>query len=217
MATKYFGSSDGLTIVDGDMSAFLTSVYNTAWMQGTCELALCDGLTDRSGNTTVVTDNGVAVIAAAGTGTEQKKITATGGSITAPVTTGGAIYGWELVSSVWHFRNNTGWVGVSEAAGTLTVADATTFAMLRYTNGAGPSASQFTKQEEDEKHLFQENALATISADAVTALAVDPFTGLLEVGTAGDIDTISGITPIKRSTDDAGTFISIADGLRISQ
>ena len=113
---------------------------------------------------------------------------------------------------------------VSGTAPVLTVGVSGTYAgplagsLALFRIGAGaPSAAQIAKMYEDEKHLFQENALATISADAVTALAVDPFTGLLEVGTAGDIDTVSGITPISRSTDNGATFISVADKLRISQ
>lgn len=120
------------------------------------------------------------------------------------------------ISTVSNTLSNT--AAILEIGNTSAINPLTNGSLALIRIGASaPSAAQIAKMYEDEKHLFQENALATISADAVTSLAVDPFTGLLEVGTAGDIDTISGITPIKRSTDDAGTFISIADELRISQ
>jgi hypothetical protein len=217
-------SSDGLALVAPDLTTpangmvtYLTSTYNTGWMQGGIEVALSDSLTDRSVTGTTITDNGTAVIAAVATGAEQKKITATGGTITAPITTGGALYGWELISSVWYYRANTGWIGVSEAGGVLTVADGTTFSMLRYTNGTGPSANQHVKIENDEKHMFQDDALAVLSADAVTALSHDPITDMLYVGGASGMATVSGITPVSRDATAVSTFISVVDGLEIKQ
>ena len=51
---------------------------------------------------------------------------------------------------------------------------------------SAPSPEQIKKIYEDEKHLFQENAKATLygSSDAVTALAYDEDTELLHVGTS---------------------------------
>ncbi len=132
------------------MVAHISNTQNTGWMVGNCELALCDGLTDRSGTDTAVTDDEVAIITVIAAGGEQKKITASGGPITAPITTGSVIYGWEEIAGILHFRPGSGWVGVSEGAGILTIASGTTFATLRYTNGAAPSAAQSARMYADE-------------------------------------------------------------------
>lgn len=221
-ALNALGQADGLSLLYEDQStqangsvANITSDYNTGWMQGDIELSLCDGTTDRSVSATLVTDNGSAVVAAVNTNAEQNQITATGGTLTATVTTGGAIYGWEKVSGSWVFRANTGWVGVSESAGTLTVADGTVFSMLRYTNGAGPSAGQFTQIEADELPLFQEGAKCTLygSSDAVTALAYDSGTSLLHVGTSGGRSVFSGLKRISSSATAVTTAIDADDGM----
>ena len=58
-------------------------------------------------------------------------------------------------------------------------------ALIR-TSATAPSAEQIKKIYNDEKHLFQENAKATLygTSDAVTALAYDDDTELLHVGTS---------------------------------
>ena len=196
------GGEAGLNVVAEDtgtpangMVRYVTKDYATGWMQGDVELHLCDSLTDRSISATSVSDAGSAVIAAIATGAEQKRITATGGDITATVTTGGAIYGWELVSGVWYFRADTGWVGVSESGGTLTIADGTTFAMLTYVNGGGPSAAQFAKIELDEHQIMQPDSdcLLAGTSNKSTGISYDPVTGKLDVATADGISTFSGL------------------------
>jgi hypothetical protein len=84
--------------------------------------------------------------------------------------------------------------------------------------GAGaPTDAQIAKMYEDEKHLFTDNALAVLSADAVTALSHDPVTDLLYVGGASGTATVSGITPVSRDATAVSTFISVVDGLEIKQ
>lgn len=216
LTNNALGSVEGLTLFDRDtatpangMVAYTTKDYATGWMRGDIELALSDSLTDRSVTATTVTDNGTAVIADIATGAEQKKITATGGSITAPVTTGGAIYGWEEIAGVMVFRPGTGWVGISEAAGTLTVVDGTTFAMLKYTNGAGPSAVQFSKIEFDEGWLTRVNSNALIdgTSNAVAGLSFDPQTNKLDVATGDGTSTFINLQRIDY-IDSTGTQTS---------
>lgn len=210
MSTKYFGSENGLVILSSAGECRITKNYNTGLMVGDIELALCDGITDRSGSATVVTDNGAAVIAAVAVGAEQKKITATGGTITATVTTGGKIYGWEYINGSPVYRAGTGWVGVSESGGVLTIADGTTFSMLRYTNGSGPTAAQYIQQESDELPLFQINAacLLTGLVDAVLGVSVDPNNGLLHATQSDKRNVFDGLERIY-NTDD--TFLKSLD------
>jgi hypothetical protein len=68
-----------------------------------------------------------------------------------------------------------------------------------------------------EKPLFYPDALAALSANAVTALSHDPVTGLLYASGASGTATISGITPITRDATAVSTFISVVDELEVSQ
>ena len=65
-------------------------------------------------------------------------------------------------------------------------------ALLRISNI--PTLEQIKKMYNDEKHLFQENAKATLygSSDAVTALAYDDDTELLHVGTSAGRSVFQG-------------------------
>jgi hypothetical protein len=84
-------------------------------------------------------------------------------------------------------------------------------------SATAPTAAQIAKMYNDEKDLFRDNALAVLSADAVTALAHDPVSELLYVGGASGMATISGITPISRDATAVSTFISVVDGMEIKQ
>lgn len=207
------GTSAGVFIVDyvigaGENSVVtqITKDFNAPNQQGDVELSLSDSLTDRSVTNTTITDNGIAVISDIATGAEQKKITATGGTITAPVTTGGSIYGWEEIAGVMVFRAGTGWVGISEAAGTLTIADGTTFAMLRYTNGSGPSTAQYTKMEFYEKWITRENSncLLAGTSNAISGISFDEFTEKLDAATGDGTSTFDKLQRIAY-TDSSGT------------
>ena len=82
-----------------------------------------------------------------------------------------------------------------------------------------PSPEQVKKIYEDEKHLFQENANATLygSSDAVTALAFDDTTNLLHVGTAKGRSDFQGLRRINNTTDVVTTAISASNGLVAEQ
>ena len=76
-----------------------------------------------------------------------------------------------------------------------------------------PSAEQIKKIYEDEKHLFQENAKATLygSSDAVTALGYDEDTELLHVGTSSGRSDFQGLRRINNTTTAVTTAISAHD------
>jgi hypothetical protein len=82
-----------------------------------------------------------------------------------------------------------------------------------------PSAEQIKKIYEDEKHLFNENAKATLygSSDAVTALAYDDTTNLLHVGTSAGRSEFQGLCRINNTTDAVTTAISASNGLVAEQ
>ena len=82
-----------------------------------------------------------------------------------------------------------------------------------------PSPEQIKKMYEDEKHLFQENAKATLygSSDAVTALAYDDTTNLLHVGTSAGRSEFQGLRRINNTTTAVITAISASNGLVAEQ
>ena len=82
-----------------------------------------------------------------------------------------------------------------------------------------PSAEQVKKMYNDERHLFQENAKATLygSSDAVTALAFDDTTNLLHVGTSAGRSDFQGLRRINNTTTAVTTAISASDELIAEQ
>jgi trimeric autotransporter adhesin len=82
-------------------------------------------------------------------------------------------------------------------------------------SATAPSAEQIAKIYEDEKHLFQENAQATLygSSDAVTALAYDDTTELLHVGTSQGRSVFQGLRRVDNTTSAVGAAISASNGL----
>jgi trimeric autotransporter adhesin len=87
-------------------------------------------------------------------------------------------------------------------------------ALLRI-SATAPTAEQIAKMYNDEKHLFQTNAKATLygSSDAVTALAYDDDTELLHVGTSAGRSVFQGLNRVDNTTDAVGTAISASNGL----
>ena len=90
-------------------------------------------------------------------------------------------------------------------------------ALLRI-SATAPTADQIAKIYDDEKVLFQPNAKATLtgSSDAVTALAHDPDTGLLHVGTPGGRSVFQGLRRVEEHTgtnSQSLAAISAVDGL----
>ena len=63
--------------------------------------------------------------------------------------------------------------------------------------------------------LFQENAACTFfgASDAVTALAHDPDTGLLHVGTSAGRSVFKGLRRVANTTVPVGAAIAAAGGM----
>jgi hypothetical protein len=87
-------------------------------------------------------------------------------------------------------------------------------ALLRI-SATAPTAEQIAKIYEDELPLFQENAAATLygSSGAVTALAHDPGTNLLHVGTSAGRSVFRGLERIQNTTTSVSKAISAVNGL----
>lgn len=82
-------------------------------------------------------------------------------------------------------------------------------------SATAPTADQIAKIYNDEKLLFQPNAKATLdgTSDAVTALAHDPETNLLHVGTNQSRSVFYGLRRINETGNAVTTAISAVDGL----
>jgi len=112
----------------------------------------------------------------------------------------------------WDFDLADGVLQVGTSAGSQN--NGGSLALLRI-SATAPTAEQIKKIYEDEKVLFQENAQATLygSSDAVTALAHDPVTDLLHVGTSDGRSDFQGLRRVDNTTDAVGTAISASNGL----
>jgi hypothetical protein len=82
-------------------------------------------------------------------------------------------------------------------------------------SATAPTAEQISKMYNDEKHLFQENAQATLhgTSDVVTALAYDDDTELLHAGTSAGRSVFQGLRRVENTTDAVGSAISASNGL----
>ncbi len=98
--------------------------------------------------------------------------------------------------------------------GTLTYHHQGSMALQRFSKTL-PTAEQIAKMYRDEKHLFQENAKATLygTSDAVTALAYDNDTELLHAGTSAGRSVFQGLRRVENTTDAVGSAISASNGL----
>ena len=93
-----------------------------------------------------------------------------------------------------------------------------TLALARYALSA-PSAEQINKIYNDEKHLFLDNAKATLygTSSLVTALDYDDDTGLLHAGTGSGRSDFSGLRRINNTTRGVATAISAVDGFVVEE
>jgi hypothetical protein len=82
-------------------------------------------------------------------------------------------------------------------------------------SATAPTADQILKIYNDEKALFQDNAACTLygASDAVTALAHDPDTDLLHVGTSAGRSVFYGLRRLNNTTTPVTTAISAANGI----
>lgn len=94
----------------------------------------------------------------------------------------------------------------------------TRLALIRI-SATAPTADQIRRIYEDEKVLFQENAACTLygASEAVTALAQDPDTGLLHVGTSAGRSVFKGLRRVANTTQPVTTAISAANGMVIEK
>ena len=82
-----------------------------------------------------------------------------------------------------------------------------------------PSAAQIAKIYQDEAPLFQAGAACTLygTSDAVTALAHDPVTDLLHVGTSAGRSVFDGLRRVSNTTVAVGTAISASNNLIVEE
>jgi len=100
----------------------------------------------------------------------------------------------------------------------ITPATSSSIALLRI-SATAPTADQIAKIYADELPLFQNNAAATLygASDAVTALAHDPDTGLLHVGTSAGRSVFQGLQRVGNTTTSVSTSISASGGLIVEK
>jgi hypothetical protein len=86
-------------------------------------------------------------------------------------------------------------------------------------SATAPTATQIAKIYADELPLFQANARATLygASDAVQALAHDPDTGLLHVGTSAGRSVFRGLERLSNTTTSVAATISASGGLVVSK
>jgi hypothetical protein len=86
-------------------------------------------------------------------------------------------------------------------------------------SATAPTAEQIRKIYEDEKHLFQPGAKCTLydSSLIVNALAHDPVTNLLHVGTNAGRSVFDGFVRVDNTTTAVGTAISAVNGFVVEE
>ena len=91
-------------------------------------------------------------------------------------------------------------------------------ALLRI-SATAPTAAQILKTYEDELPLFQTNAQSTLygTSNAVTALAYDPDTEMLHVGTSSGRSVFRGLERVSHRAKSVSTSISAVGGLVIDK
>ena len=129
-------------------------------------------------------------------------------------------YGFATLNSFPNTVTNTSaitTIGVG-SDGTSIPATECSLALWRI-SATAPTADQIKKIYEDEKFLFQDGAQATLfgASDAVTALAHDPVTDLLHVGTSAGRSVFQGLRRVSNTTTAVGTAISASNGLVVEE
>jgi hypothetical protein len=106
--------------------------------------------------------------------------------------------------------------GVSAAIGGAN--EGMRYALLRISSTA-PTPDQIAKIYEDERKLFMPGAQCTLygTSDAVTALAHDPKTNLLHVGTAQSRSVFDGLLRVANTETPVTTAISAVGGMIAEQ
>lgn len=86
-------------------------------------------------------------------------------------------------------------------------------------SATAPTPNQIAKIYEDERRLFMPGAQCTLygTSDAVTALAHDPKTNLLHVGTSAGRSVFDGLQRLAHTETPVTTAISAAGGLIVEE
>ena len=131
-----------------------------------------------------------------------------------------------LRTGVFPLANNTNFtdtaailrVGAYFQLNSLVINPSNKIALLRI-SATAPSDAQILKIYNDEKHLFQESAKATLygASDNVTALAYDADTQLLHVGTSSGRSVFNGLRRVDNTATAVATSISASNGLVAEQ
>jgi hypothetical protein len=110
------------------------------------------------------------------------------------------------------------YLGVGVSGSSVFPYGARELALFRISRTATTS-EQAEKIYNDERHLFQENAKATLYGNAViiTSLAHDDDTGLLHAGTSAGRSVFQGLSRIDNTTDAVGAAISASNGLVVEE
>jgi hypothetical protein len=130
--------------------------------------------------------------------------------------------GWVQTGGLWEFKHGIVSAlpidGVTVTTNTLRIEGTKPKALIRLT-ATTPTADQIAKIYEDEKALFQPEGACTLygASDAVTALAHDPDTGLLHVGTSAGRSVFQGLRRVSNTTTAVGTAISAVNGLVVEE
>ncbi len=119
-----------------------------------------------------------------------------------------------ITAATGSLSNASAKLGIGNLPVVQTVPFKGSLALLRI-SATAPTAAQIAKIYEDEKVLFQENAACTLygASDAVTALAHDPGTDLLHVGTSAGRSVFRGLERIQNTTTSVSKAISAVNGL----
>jgi len=130
--------------------------------------------------------------------------------------------GWVQTSGVWEFKHGivsaSPIEGLSIVATVLHIEGVKPKALIRI-SATTPTAEQIAKIYADERPLFQPGAACTLygASDAVTALAHDPVTDLLHVGTSAGRSTFSGLRRVGNTTTAVATAIAANGGMILEQ
>lgn len=130
--------------------------------------------------------------------------------------------GWQQIDGRWEFKHGVVSAapidGLSVTDYTVRIAGTKPKALIRMT-ATTPTADQIAQIYEDERRLFQPGAACTLfgTSDVVSALAHDPKTNLLHVGTSQGRSVFDGFLRVAKTETPVGTAISAVNGLIAEQ
>ena len=107
---------------------------------------------------------------------------------------------------------------IGKLANNSSPASSTRMALWRF-SATAPSPEQVRKMYEDERHLFKDNAKATLygNDELVTALSYDDQEGLLHAGTLAGRSVFNGLTRVDNTDYAVSAEISAVNGLVVEE